>query len=343
MRNRALFLLLAVCLLLAACGKPEAVPEPALRRTVFAMDTVMNLTVYGGNEQDLQNAEDELNRLDALLARTRQGSDVHTLNRTGSVRSGTVAELCARAKEISAATGGAFDVTVAPVLTLWGFGENSGTQRVPDGDALSRALSRVGYAALSLSDGGGTANLALPAQADFGGIAKGYAANRLLRRLDNVAGAALDLGGDVALLGAKSDGAPWRVAIKDPADESAYLGVLSTEGGVCVMTSGVYERYFEENGVRYHHIIDPRTGYPADSGVVSATVVCADGVWADALATACCVLGAEESLALRQRLADTVAFELILVTDGGAVLYTGDGFAPEARSGYAYQRAVPAP
>ena len=328
--------LILLCLLLAGCGaRPAAEP---LRRTVFAMDTVMHLAVYGGSEADLQSAEDEINRLDALLARTKPDSAVYALNQTGTVRDATLAELCARAKRISAETGGAFDVTVAPVLALWGFGENAETQRVPDGGALAEALSHVGHGNLTLSDGGVTVNLTLPAQVDFGGIAKGYAAEKLLHRLDLVTGAVIDLGGDVAVYGAKPDGSAWRVAVKDPADETAYLGVLETAGGVYAATSGVYERYFDENGVRYHHILDPKTGYPAVSGVVSATVVCESGVWADALATACCVAGAEGSLAMRARLADTMAFDLILVTEEGDVYYTCEGFAPETENGYSYER-----
>lgn len=317
--------------LLAGCGKQPTADEP-LRRTVLAMDTVMNLAVYGGSEDDLQNAEDEIKLLDAALARTKPDSAVYALNQTGSVRDATLAELCARANDISAETGGAFDVTVAPVLSLWGFGENAESRRVPDADALSEALSHVGYESLTLSDGGATVNLAPPARADFGGIAKGYAAEKLLGLLEHTNGAVLDLGGDVALHGTKPDGSKWRVAVKDPADAGRYLGVLEATD-VCVMTSGVYERYFEENGVRYHHIIDPRTGYPADSGVVSATVICADGVRADALATACCVLGAEGALALR----DASDFDLILVTDDARVLYTCEEFTPEAGNGYTYE------
>jgi thiamine biosynthesis lipoprotein len=322
-------------LLLAGCGGRAASGAP-LRRTVFAMDTVMNLTVCGASDADLQAAEDELTRLDAALARTRAGSDVYTLNHTGSVRSAALAELCARANELAAETGGLFDVTVAPVLALWGFGENTGDLRVPDGAALAEALSRVGYERLSVDGDGETVRLALPAQVDFGGVAKGFAADRLLRLLDRTGGAVLDLGGDVALRGTRDDGSRWRVAIRDPADAGAYLGVLETTD-VCVMTSGVYERYFEQDGVRYHHILDPRTGYPADSGVVSATVVCESGVRADALATACCAAGADAALRLRETLADVVPFDLILVTDDARVLYTCADFTPEPGNSYTYE------
>ena len=336
MKKRAVALIL-ICLLLAGCG--ETAPR-ANARTVFAMDTVMNLTVYGGNDTQLNAAEQELHRLDAALARGTEGSAVYALNRDGTAAGTELAYLVRSALAISEATDGAFDVTVAPVLELWGFGSGAGEHRVPTEAELAEALAHVGAARLHTDGDTDHVTLDLPAQIDLGGIAKGYAALSVKQKLEaaGAAGAVLDLGGDVALLGTKPDGSNWRVAVKDPADGGAYLGVLATDGDRFVMTSGVYERYFEENGVRYHHIIDPRTGCPAESGIVSATVVCGDGIWADALATACCVMGADASLALRARLADETPFELILVTADGRVLYTCDGFTPEVGNGYTYEK-----
>ena len=180
---------------------------------------------------------------------------------------------------------------------------------------------------------------AAPRLLDLGGIAKGYAGERMFRcMVENSVGAAVfDLGGDVALWGDKP-GEAWRVAIKDPASSMDYLGVLETAGDRFVMTSGVYERYFEENGVQYHHVIDPQTRLPAESGLVSVTVVCENGVWADALATACCVMGAEKTLALRESLAETMPFDLILVDLDGRVLYTCEGFTPEPGTAYIYEK-----
>ena len=337
MKKYAFVLISALCLLLAGCGA-RSDASAARSRTVFAMDTVMNLTVYGGNEDTLRGAEEELHRLDDALARTREGSDVYTLNHSGSVRSIDAARLFARADEIAAATDGAFDVTIAPVLALWGFGENADGQHVPDAGAIAEALRYVGREHVSRGSDGVEVRLDLPAQVDFGGIAKGYAAMQLSNIFSStITGAVLDLGGDVCVIGKKPDGADWRIAVKDPADGERFLGVLEASD-VCVMTSGVYERYFEENGVRYHHIIDPQTGWPADNGIVSATVICRDGIWADALATALCVLGAESAETLRQSLAETMPFDYILVTDGNAVRYTCAGFTPEKTGPYSYEQ-----
>lgn len=310
--------LFIVCLLLAGCAKPASATQHT--RTVFAMDTVMNLTVYGDSGDDaLTAAERELYRLDALFARGRAGSAVYRWNHGETPDDAAFTELLAETERISAATDGAFDPYLGGVLDLWGFGSGAGEHRVPTEAELADA----------------------PRLLDFGGVAKGYAGERMFACMkeNGVSSAVLDLGGDVALWGGKPDG-PWRVAIKDPADGDAYLGILETDGDRFIMTSGVYERRFEENGVTYHHIIDPATRHPADSGVVSATVICQNGVWTDALATVCCVVGAEKALALRASLADMMPFDLILVTDDGHVLYTCGGFVGESGNGYAYEKVA---
>lgn len=316
MRKFAFILAFLLCLTLPGCGGAEA----AHADMVFAMDTVMNLTVYGRRgTAALADAEEELYRLEALLARGTEGSAVYVYNHEGRVEGGELQALLDRTKKISEATAGAFDPYLGGVLDLWGFGSGAGNYRVPTEEELSAA----------------------PRLLDLGGFAKGYAGERLFEvmRDRGVLTAVLDLGGDVALWGDKPD-EPWRVAIKDPTLGVDYLGILETAGGRFVMTSGVYERYFEEDGVRYHHVIDPRTGRPADSGLVSATVVCENGVWADALATACCVMGAERALALREGLADTMAFDLIVVDTDGNVRYTCEGFTPEPGNDYVYEKVA---
>lgn len=321
-KNTAIALLLAAVLLLSGCGKTTGESEGSQEssaRTVFAMDTIMNLTAYGSHaEAALDEAVHEIYRLDALLARGVEGSAVYEYNHSGT-REGELDELLTLAETIKEATGGAFDPELGALLDLWGFGSGAGEHRVPDEDELA----------------------AVPALLDLGGIAKGYAGQRVLEVLkeNGVSRAVVDLGGDVALMGTKPDGSNWRVAIRDPGEGGGYLGILSTSGSRYIATSGVYERYFEENGVRYHHILDPHTGRPAQSGLVSATVICESGVWADALATAVCVVGAEDALALRRALSGSVEIDLIMVTDGGRVIYTCDGLTPDESLGYTFERA----
>ena len=342
----ALLLTLALLPTLAACGEEGAAGET---RTVYAMDTVMNLTVYGEKAASaLENAEKELHTLDeSVLSRTAEGSELFALNAANGETVSYAADdplpqLIETALAISEATGGAFDPTLAPVLDAWGFTKD--TRRVPPAEELAALLAHTGRGkvALEKTAEGESVTLLDGAQLDLGGIAKGYAADLLRAQLEKegVASAALDLGGDVFVMGKKSDGSDWRIAVKDPGDTESYLGIVAASDAF-IVTSGVYERYFEENGVRYHHILDPRTGCPAESGLVSVTVVCKNGAWADALSTACFVLGTDGALALHDELAaQGNGFELILVTDDGRVLYTGGlaaAFTPNEESGYTYE------
>ena len=323
-RQLAALLLTIFALSLTACGETAAESET---RTVYAMDTVMNLTVYGENAAAaLESAEKELHTLDeAVLSRTAEGSELYALNTSNgeTVEYGAddiLPALIETALTISDATDGAFDPTLAPVLDAWGFTKDE--RRVPSADELKELLSHTGCGkvALEKTADGWTVTLLDGAQLDLGGIAKGYAADLLRAQLEKegVTSATLDLGGDVFVMGRKTDGSDWRIAVKDPADTESYLG-----------------------GVRYHHILDPKTGCPAESGLVSVTVLCENGAWADALSTACFVLGPDGALALRDDLADQgTDFELILVTDDGRVLYTDglDGaFTPNDESGYTYE------
>lgn len=283
-RQLAALLLTIFALSLTACGETATESET---RTVYAMDTVMNLTVYGENAAAaLESAEKELHTLDeAVLSRTAEGSELYALNASNgeTVECGAddiLPALIETALTISDATEGAFDPTLAPVLDAWGFTKDE--RRVPSADELKELLSHTGCGkvALEKTADGWTVTLLDGAQLDLGGIAKGYAGDAVRTVLAEfgVTSAVIDLGGDVGLLGAKPDGSDWRVAVKDPADPSKFLGVL-TAADTFVVTSGIYERGFEENGVRYHHIIDPKTGKPAESGLVSVTVMCGDGAW----------------------------------------------------------------
>ena len=345
-RRFAAWLLTIFVLSLTACGEKGAESET---RTVYAMDTVMNLTVYGENAAAaLESAEQELHTLDeAILSRTAEGSELYALNAANGATVAYSADdalpaLIEAALTISDATNGAFDPTLAPVLDAWGFTKDE--HHVPSADELAELLNHTGCGKVVLKKtaDGDTVTLLDGAQLDLGGIAKGYAADVLRAQLEKegVTSATLDLGGDVFVMGQKTDGSDWRIAVKDPADTEGYLGVVSAADKF-IVTSGVYERYFEENGVRYHHIIDPKTGSPAESGLVSVTVLCENGAWADALSTACFVLGPDGALALRDDLAEQgTDFELILVTDDGRVLYTdglADAFTPNDESGYLYE------
>ena len=274
--------------------------------------------------------------IEAAMSFHHPGSELSRLNRDAHRAPQPVGPDTRRVLEhaltLARLSDGAFDPCIAPRLVAG--------RLLPPPDGATPPTGGCWQDIHLLDDG--RVGFGRPLWLDLGGIAKGYAADLLRAQLEKegVTSATLDLGGDVFVMGRKTDGSDWRIAVKDPADTESYLGVVSAADKF-IVTSGVYERYFEENGVRYHHILDPKTGCPAESGLVSVTVLCENGAWADALSTACFVLGPDGALALRDDLADQgTDFELILVTDDGRVLYTdglADAFTPNDESGYTYE------
>ena len=315
-----LFMITLVCML-TGCRfsvAPDKASDNSSSRTVFAMDTVMELTAYGENaEEALVQSEQEINRLDGLLRRGDEKSEVYKLNQTqGGTLSEDTKTLIATALNISQETDGAFDITVAPVMDLWGFYTKE--FRVPTETELSVALDTVDYRRIHLD--GGTVSLEDGTAIDLGGIAKGYLSDQIMEIYRNagVTSGIVSLGGNVQTLGSKPDGTPWRVGIEDPDDTDDLIGVLSVTDKA-VITSGSYQRFFEENGITYHHIIDPKTGCPAKSGLKSVTVVADRGILADGLSTALFVMGLEAGGEFWRTHDD---FEAVFITDTNRIYIT---------------------
>lgn len=308
---------LLTALLLTGCT--TSAPQEA---EFFAMDTLMRVKLWGG-EAATSDVSGEINRLEALLSATRETSVLSQLNETGSAElSGDTASLLAQALALSERTGGAFDPTVYPLVEAWGF--PSKEYRVPDRTELDSLLSCVGTEHVHFD--GSTVTLDAGTRLDLGGIAKGYAAQCCAELLKEkgVEAAILSLGGNVQTIGSKPDGSAWVVGIADPSDPSQAIAVLTFEGSMALVTSGAYQRYFEENGVIYHHILDPQTGLPAGSGLLSVTVLAEDGTLADGLSTALFVMGLEEGTRFWRESND---FEAVFLTSEGKILAT-EGAAP---------------
>lgn len=306
--------LLAAALLLSFCGCAD---NRKTTRQFFAMDTVMELTAYGPKaETALDAAEAEIYRLDGLLSVGQPGSEITKLNAGDSDVSGETAELIAAALEQARRTEGAFDPTLYPVVEAWGF--FSGDYRVPEDAELQALLTNTGWEAVQVS--GTTVALPEGFAIDLGGIGKGYASLRVKQILQErgVCSALISLGGNISALGKKPDGSPWIIAVQNPAGEG-YLGTLEIDNQ-CVITSGGYQRFFEENGVRYWHILDPDTGKPARSGMVSVSIVSDDDAAADALSTALFVMGPERAERFWRENADS--FEAVWQTEDGGLFVT---------------------
>ena len=345
--KRFSILILTLCLCLTGCGKQttEATAQ------IFAMDTVMEVAAYGEHaEQAVKSTEKRIEELENRLSRTKADSLVSGLNRDGSIRHLTYDywNLIARAKEYRDATNGAFDITIAPVMDAWGF---TGDQfRVPKQSELNELLKHVNSDEIQVQEEPSYSVTLGEGQAiDLGGIAKGYTSDLVEQtfRANGIESGKISLGGNVFVLGGKPDGSDWRVGIKDPRNESGLAAILSLRDAYAI-TSGGYERYFEENGKTYHHIIDPSTGYPADSGLLSVTVVAADngpdwagagnGAMCDAFSTALFVMGEEQALDFWRN--GGYDFDLVLVTEDGRVVITAglaDRLEEVKDSGYTYE------
>ena len=304
----------------------EEIAVPEAERGLFAMDTYMVLQAYGENaEAAVDAAADEVNRLNALLSTGDENSEVAQVNAGMTVTlSDDTAYLLERSLELYQDTNGAFDIAIYPVMQAWGFPTQEFT--VPAQETLDALLPLTDAADISYDAQKKTIHFEKEdMQIDLGGIAKGYTSSRIMDiyRQYGITSGLVNLGGNVQVYGTKTDGSLWRIAIQSPDDENSYLGVLAASD-LAVITSGGYERYFEQDGVVYHHIIDPATGYPANNGLVSVTIVSADGTLADGLSTSLFIMGKEKAIAYWQEHSEE--FDTILVDEDG-MIYVTEGIA----------------
>lgn len=286
----------------------------------YAMDTVMTIYAYGSkSENAVKAAQNEINKLDKLLSVLNENSEIFKLNQSKQM---TVSEdtltLITRSKEIYTLTDGAFDISCEPLIREWGF--YSGLENnVPSQQAIENALEGVGAEHINIENS--TVTLDSNTSLDLGGIAKGYASQKAAEILkeNGVTSALMSLGGNVRAVGSKPDGDFWSIAVTNPDDNAKSIGTLKISDKA-VVTSGGYQRYFEENGQTYHHIIDTKTGYPANSGLKSVTVVSSDDTLADALSTSLFVMGLEKSGELYSE--NSSLFGAVFITDENAIYVT---------------------
>lgn len=292
-------------------------------RQFFAMTTVMNLKAYGeDSEAALDEAEQAIKDLDSLLSTGTKGSEVWEINNSGGgTLSADTAALTEASLKLYEETDGAFDFTIYPIMDLWGFtklydedstagsgddSEEASTEErlnllshVPTRDEIDALLPLVDSSKVKYDESLKTITLPEHAKIDFGGIAKGYASQKVMEifQKHGLTGGLADLGGNIQVTGSKPDGNPWRVAIEDPSDTSGQLGILSLSKDSTVITSGGYERYLvDKDGNKYSHIIDPSSGYPVENDLTSVSIVCDNGTLADGLSTSLCVMGKEKAI-----------------------------------------------
>ena len=345
-RKISYLLLLITVTVLASCGKQKGktegsgILEPnskemssqslskasdlekseASESEIFALDTAITLKVYGSKRDEvLKKLEDKINELDDMLSTGKETSEVSRLNRGGeAVLSPTMANLVKRSLDIYKKTDGLFDITIYPLMELWGFPTKN--YRVPSEKEIEEKLKLVGSDKIDFNEE--TRKILFKnkgMEIDFGGIGKGYITDELVKILtdEKVESAIINLGGNVFGFRKKPDGSLWNIAIRDPNEPDKYMAAIRLEDSA-VITSGGYERYFEENGIIYHHILDPRTGKPSDSGLKSVSIISKDGTLADALSTSLFIMGEEKAIGYWKENGDD--FDILLMTKDNRLL-----------------------
>ena len=318
------FLVLSLTLT-TACQKGETVT-----RSDFTLDTIVTITLYDQKDQNLLNeAFTELKRLDTLLSAYNEKSEISAINAKAGQSPVAVSretfEVIQKGLAYGHLTDGAFDITIGPLVDLWNIGENT---EVPAESEIEYARSLVDYRKVVLDEEKYTVFLQDPnMKINLGAVAKGYIGQQLKGFLTErgVTHGILNLGGNVVLIGEKDRGQPFGVSVEDPDNLENTIGVLGISDCAAV-TSGDYQRFFiGSDGQRYHHILDPQTGYPAESEFRQVTIVTSDSTDADILSTACFILGLDRSLALVEQVPET---EVIFVTKAHEILKTGEGKYP---------------
>ncbi|MBE7034249.1 MAG: FAD:protein FMN transferase [Ruminococcaceae bacterium] len=274
-------------------------------RQSFALDTVINITTDEKDQGKIGEAFSLCNEYEKVFSRTDSESELYLLNNGQGELTEDIENVLEFSIEMARLTNGAFDVTVAPLVDLWNVKERKAP---PSGDEIEIAQSKVGYEAISISP------LSFNGKSvDLGAVAKGYIADKIADffKSNGVENAIIDLGGNVVLIG------EYSVGIRSPFNPDEIFATITLKDKSAV-TSGAYQRYFEYEGKRYHHIIDPRTGYPSDSGIASVTVISPSSMQADALSTSIFILG-KDAISLCDKFPDTDA---LIIMENGDVITT---------------------
>lgn len=326
MRYKLKFLsaLTLFCCFVGGCQAP--IPPEPISMSAFKLNTVITITVYDSSDQSLlTQCMELLDHYEMIFSRTLEGSEIYRLNHRNAPEaaepfplSPPMSDLLEKGLYYGKLSEGAMDISIAPLSDLWDF--TSGNGRVPDAALIREAQKRVDYRRIS-ADGQSVTFLSEGMAIDAGAIAKGYIADRLRDYLfsQGVRSALINLGGNLVCIGGKPDGSPFTVGIQKPfADRSETVATMDITD-LSVVSSGIYERFFEQDGKIYHHILNPKTGYPCDNGLVSVTIISKDSIDGDGLSTSCFALGLEKGMALVESQKDVYG---IFITEDGQIHYS---------------------
>ena len=325
--NRLLTFLLAALITTASAASPER--ETPVTDVHFALGTVCVITLYETVKGfEFEQAFDVIDEIDGRMSVYHGSSEVNAINASAGSAAVRVSDdtfhVISEGLRYGSVSEGRFDITIQPLVELWGIGTE--WQKIPTDVEIDAARSLVDYRAVEIDEAARTVRLEHPGMAlDLGAIAKGYAADAVRDYLieRGFSRGILNFGGNVLAFGSKPGGAPWKIGIQDPRQpRGEYLGIIEAGQGA-VVSSGVYERYFEADGRRYHHILDTSTGFPVENDLSSVTVVSGDAIIADAYSTIAFAMGSRDGLDLIE---SVQGIEAVFVTREGMV-YTTPGLS----------------
>lgn len=321
MKIKRIFSLLLI-LLIVFSFMGCSMEKPPVTAQIYALDTVIDLTAYGKNaEAGIENAKEEIYRLEKLLSVTNEESDIYRLNNSNGEKVDVDFEtysLLEKASILGKLSSDNFNITIYNVLKLWGFTQDEHT--VPDDATIDEALTTVGRENVLLNSDY-TVTLKNNTQVDLGGIAKGYIGDRVAEVMKNtgVTSGIISIGGNVRVLGQKPFSKDFTVGIKYPEEITYFATIKASDTNI--ITSGAYQRNFTLDGVTYHHIIDPDTGYPSNSEILSVTIIGEDGTMCDAFSTAIFIGGVKYAQTLRS---DIGGFEYVILAENNKVYVSSE-------------------
>ncbi len=314
-----------ILILLTLTGCRAATNEP-VTVSDFLLNTYVSITIYDTEKKELaEKALDLCRRYEQIFSRTQEGSALFELNNVKQVTDADpeLFELIETGLFYCELSGGCLDISTEPLTSLWNV--TAKNPSVPDSETIALALERVDYNNVVLDKANFSITLKNNSSLDLGAIAKGYIADKIKDFLveNGITSGTINLGGNIVCIGTKPDGTNYNIAIKEPVPGSNQVIRTLSVNDMSIVTSGTYERFFEENGTTYHHIIDPSTGYPSDSGLISATIISDKSVIGDCLSTACLVMGCSDALKFINSI-DGV--EAILIDENMQIYYTDGAF-----------------
>ncbi|SHI73534.1 FAD:protein FMN transferase [Lutispora thermophila] len=328
-KNIILLLILSIfCSLSIGCIPKENQSNTPLTKSNYLLGTQVSITLYDSqNERIIDEAFKRISEIESKMSINNENpSEITKLNEASGTQDVKLSEdtfyVLEKGRYYSKLSDGKFDITIGPLVKLWNIGTSNAA--IPDNNLLVEKLKLVDYNKLSLNKDNLTAKLELSGMiVDLGGIAKGYAADEVatILKKHGVNHAIINLGGNILALGANVNKQPWKIGIQDPFyPRNDYMGIVEVIDKA-VVTSGIYERYFEVDGKRYHHILDPKTGYPADNGLAGVSIITDKSIDADGLSTSIFLLGVDKGLELIESLDNTEA--IFITTDKKVYLSSG--------------------